>query len=449
MNKDLLVRAHPIGSNGFYLYSRAARDWVSGVGVKVGSIHDPRGKSGMAHVVEHMLGKFPKDEELRWRMYGLRPDDGSNIRMDRSSTNYGHLMVLRRAFMLDAFDICTRAVLQPERINAQALERERPAVRNEFFLRGKDYIESEFSEWMHQAMYQGVNPASEAMCCREEDLYGITVQEALQFYRANYGAETEFAVLLGLPYPKARRMVEERFGHLKPTGRKPLVIPEVRPKLSGIKDFVIEKRGINQYHVGIGFPTGPYGSPDDLDLDVLADIWQERCWDIIREENRDWNGGSYRVYAETPRTFAQGMIYIWFATPTLESAQRNAERVVAEAMRLRDEFAPDDLYIKAKRELEYDHLDTLKLSVGDLCELIIEAACNGDEEMVGLNSYLERLARVGKKTILRVANEYFTPNAYVHVLVKPDRTDVPNETIVVNGWREVKDVVQSPEPSSA
>ena len=60
--------------------------------------------------------------------------------------------------------------------------------------------------------------------------------------------------------------------------------------------------------------------------------------------------------------------------------------------------------------------------------------------MEKLNSYLERLKRVGKRSVRRVANEYMNPNAYIHLVVRPDPSSEPNEKVVTDVWRKIPDI---------
>lgn len=431
--------------NGFRFYTHFTPwHFVSGIGVMCGSIHDPRTRIGMTHIKEHILGVLGEKEELKLEEYGCGPGEGINVRVDRSSTFYGHDDVLKREFMLELFDIFAGSVPQPGRITKEALERERAAVLNEYYLVGKDWVQNAIDDWMHAAMYEDVaNPAGSRIDCEPAHLLQMRVADLKRFYLENYGSDTMFAIMTGIPFEKVKDMMQERFGHLKPTGRSPLVIPEIRPKLRGVKYVEVEKQGINLHHVAIGFPTWAYGHKDDIALDLLGYIWQWRLRQALRQANREWGKGTYRVFVSTPRTFAHGMIYIWFATPSREFADEGAKKILAECTRLREEFVPNDLLTTFWNKLYYRYKSAFEYETGELCEMIIEAACNGDAEMQGLNSYIGRLQRVGKKAVRRIANEYFTP-PYVHLLVKPTPSTEPLEKVNIT-WKEVTDTKVPPQ----
>lgn len=427
--------------NGFTWYTCFDhKNYVSGVGFRAGSIHDPRHLIGMNHLTEHIIGDFGYENELRFEEYGCGPDEDINIRVDRSSTFYGHGLVLQREFMLNLFDIFSRGVRDISKISEEMLKRECAAVLNEYHLRGKDWIENSIEDWLHEIMYVN-NPVRSRIDCEPEHLKQITIRDVRQYYRRNYGADTAFALIFGVPHRKTKKMMEERFSDLRPTKRKPLAIPDsdIRPNMNGIKYVEVEKKGIGQYHVAIGFPTWQYGHKDSIAIDVLGHVLQWNLRHILRDQNTDRNKGTYRVFVHTPRTFAHGMIYIWFATPDKEYAEEGAKKIIEECVRMRENLIPEKLFCAFWNKLYYKHKTAFDTEPDTLAELVIEATCNGDLEMQRLNSYLGRLQCVGKKAIFRVANEYLNPNNCVYLLIKPSLSAEPNEKVTTE-MRETKDI---------
>lgn len=406
--------------NGFRFYTQLdERAHVSGVGVKVGSIHDPPGLRGMCHLTEHIIGSFSREAELKFEECGCGPEEDVNIRVDRYSTFYGHDQLLQRDHMLELFDIIAGGLRHPT-IDQESLERERAAVYNEYFLRGIDVMEDLVDDLVHETMYEQ-NQARNRIDCEPDELSRIQVSDIQSFFKTYYVPGNMFAVLLGPPFRKAKYIAEKYFGVVAPS---PLSAPshglsERRPTFSGIKRHEVERSGIHQYHVAIAFPTSPYGGKDDEALDVLAHIWAWRIREVLRNKNSEWGKGTYRALTFTPRSFTHGMIYATFATPSKDFAEFGVEKILAECEKLKSEWVLNDELIAMSNKLYYNYVDAFNNSPARLAEMIIDAAANGDEDMHRLNSFLGRLARVGKKSILRVANEYFTTPHHVQVLIKP------------------------------
>lgn len=406
--------------NGFRFYTQMDnRVHVSGVGVRAGSVHDPTGLRGMCHLAEHIVGGYSRENELKFEEYQCGPDENVNIRVNHSSTFYGHDLLLRREYMFELFDIVANGVKNPA-IDQAALETERAAVLNEYYLRGIDAMEDLVDVLLHQTMYEK-NPARNRIDCEPEELLRITVEDVRAFVRKYYVPNNMFAVILGPSFRKAKKLAEQYFGELRPRAVQPLAydFSETRPALTGIKTTEAEQKGIHQYHVAVAFPTYPYGSKDDEALDVLAHIWAWRLREALRDENREWGKGTYRALTFTTRSFVHGMIYATFATPAEDFARYGTEKIIAACDELKTKWVLDDELVAMSNKAYNDYVEDFADAQGELAERIIDATANGDPDMQRLNSFLGRLSRVGKKSIMRVANEYFTTPNYVSVVIKP------------------------------
>lgn len=406
--------------NGFRFYTQMdTRTHVSGIGIRVGSVHDPPKSRGICHLAEHIIGGYDKEDELKFEEYLCGPEEDINIRVDHTSTFYGHGHLLKREYMLELFGIMARGVKNPT-INQQAIETERAAVLNEYFLRGTDAMESRIHALMHQAMYT-TNPARNRIDCEPNELLRISPEDAQRFFENYYAPNNMFAVILGPSFRNARKIAEEYFADLpqRPVPSLRYDFSDTRPVISGPKIIQVDQKGIHQYHVAVGFPTDPYGSKDDEALDVLADIWRWRIREALRNQNREWGKGTYRTLAFTPRSFVHGMIYITFATPDENFALWGIEKILEICSALKTGWVLNDELVAMSNKAYNQYVEDFTFGPNHLAERIIEAAANGDENMRRLNSFLGRLSRVGKKSIMRVANEYFTTPDHIAVIIRP------------------------------
>ncbi|MBI2639765.1 MAG: insulinase family protein [Candidatus Sungbacteria bacterium] len=411
--------------NGFRFYTQLdAYTHVSGVGGKVGSVHDPPNSHGLSlrgicHLNEHIVGTYSRDDELKFEKYGCGPEEKVNIRVNHTSTFFGHGHLLKREQMLELFDIIARGVRHPT-IDQAAVDREGAAVLNEYYLHGIDLMEDLLSAAIHQAMYEK-NPAKNRIDCEPEDLARIEVKDIQKFFKAYFVPNNMFAVLLGPSFHKAREIAEKYFGDLEPRTVPPLNYDysETRPALVTPKLIEIERKGIHQYHVAVGFPTNPYGDKDDEVLDVLSYILRWRMRESLRAQNTELGKGTYRAKKFTSRSSVHGMIYAAFATPSKDFAFWGLEKILEICNDLKNKWVLNDELEAMSGKLYNGYVEDFTIAPDELSERIIEAAANGDEDMRRLNSFLGRLSRVGKKSIMRVANEYFTTPNYVAVIIKP------------------------------
>ena len=413
--------------NGFRFYTQYdPRAHVSGIGVGVGSVHDPRLRRGTAHLAEHVLARYNREEELKFIEYGCGPDQpGINIRTTYENTYFGTNLLLRKRFGLELFDIMARRL--GSGYSYSDVRSEQAAVLSEHRLRGTDWFENEIEPLLCEAMYDR-NPVRNRIDCEPKELIGLRLRELNEFIRKHYVASNMFAVLLDVPFHKARRLCEEKFSDL-PQGEVPKLLydgSESRPRFNQPKLIEVTKRGISLYHVVIAFPTFPTKKQngerewDGEAIDVLAKIWEFRMRLVLRNENTDPKKGAYRVLAFTPQTSHHGMMYLWFATPDLEFARYGAERALKECVDLQTRYVLDDELGACTGFFRHDYIDDFSNAPPELAERIVHAATSGDEEMHGLNSYLGRLARVGRGCLLRVAKKYMPLQGYVQILVHPE-----------------------------
>lgn len=411
--------------NGMRFYAHFDRiAYVSGIGVRCGSLYDPPGKRGMAHAVEHAITRKSQKYTQRqasmllWKFLG-RPDDRFMIQTDWTSTFYGHDSLLRKDHMLQVFDVMASFV-RDHVMGEEIRDSEWAAVHQEYFLRGIDDMEDLLEALMHEAIYTR-NPARNRIDCEPEELRATTTEEARQFILRHYVPNNMFVILLGPSYKEAKRLVRRHFGDWEP-GTIPTLEydrTDEMPTLTSVKSVAVTRPGIHQYHVAVGFPTETYLSRDAEALDILARILEIRLYEKLRVGNRDFDKGAYRVYAITRRTFAHGLMFIHFATSSREFAEEGSGIIIREMQRLKTDFVQDDERDAAVGNLDFEYLDDFRNTPGQLADRIIEAATNGDEKLVHLHAFRDSLHRVGKRRIISAANKYFTSN-YVHIVISPE-----------------------------
>lgn len=396
---------------------------VSGIGVRRGSIHDPLNKRGKFHLIEHMMCRSSKkydgrkvDLILEEFMGG--PDADINVRIDRTSTFFGHDNLLYRNHVIKCFDMLASLFLD-RMVDKEGLEVEKSAILQEYYLYGIDVMYNLVDDLMHQVMYDS-NPIRNRIDCEPDELDSITLAEAKQDIKKGYATENTFVILLGPKFAEAKAITEKYFGRLQRTTASSIDY-DFSKKFEALicaRSVVHERPGIHQSHLAIGFPTGRFMTSDDAALEILARIWAFRLRMRLREGNKNFKEGVYRTLVQTPRTFAHGMIYSWFAVDPA-FASRAEEIVLEECDKLRKDLVLNDEFSALKNSVRNIYRDAFLKSPGVLSELIIQSACNGDEELVHLHSFLDRWSKVNSRKLRDVANKYFTLPNYANVLIKP------------------------------
>ncbi len=412
-------------SNGMLFYSQY--DWsgssnLAGIGIMAGSVHAPPNRIGLPHLVEHLLAreslKYPsEDAELIFEKFLGGPDDDINIRIDRISTHFGFGDLIRKKDMLQCLDVMAH-FLRDKIVTSEGIDVEKAAVLNEYYLRGIDVVPTLLEDLFHNIAYEQ-NPARFRIDCEEEDLLKIKRSQINSFIKRHYVAGNMFLIMLGPKFEEVRELAKEYFGdwEQKPKPEFMYDHSDDFPILHSVKSFETA-RDIGQYHLALGFHTENYMSGDVEAIDVLAKILAFRLRRRRRDGNRDFNGGVYRAKVEISRSFIHGLIYAKFATTSPEFIKKAEDIVLEEFYRLKQELVRDCELEAMKYRMDTEYLQAFRKVPEILAEMIIEAACNGDEELARLHSFRQRLHKIKSKRLLNVANKYFTSN-YLRVLIKP------------------------------
>ena len=455
-------------SNGMRFYTQYdTQAHVAGIGVRAGSVNDPSHLRGMAHLTEHMIARETKqhsfrEADLMLRAYGAGPRKMINISTYFNATTYLTDMLIARSCALDAFHLFSGMVKYRD-FTQVGLDVELAAVLNEYYHHGEDDMEWMIFQLLHRAMYER-NPVRNRIDCEPDELRRVTLEDIRRFADTYYVPANMFAVVLGPKFEEARALVEQEFGHLKPGKIIPPVddFSEKRPELSGIKSVEIDRKGIHVWHVGIGFPTDPWGTHNEEAIDMLAEILSFRVESMLRDQNRRWGEGTYHPFAYAYRTYLHGILYIWYETPSESFAREAEDRIIRECERIKSggvseqeivgvEKRSDE--VSRRRQKRYDkelreewqmaqvqeyaeYVGAFRNSTGELAELIVDAAANASpkdweagNEMRWLNNRRRYLSAIKPRQIIEAANKYLTtPDRYVRVVIRPID---PNPPIIV------------------
>ena len=398
---------------------------VAGIGVKCGAIHTPPGLVGLPHLVEHVLAREclkykGEDVDLMFERLGGPEFGDINIRIDKISTFFGIDNQLRRGVMLFCLDIIAN-LLRDRIVTLEGVEVEKAAIHNEYFLNGVDNPFSVIHDGMHEIVYER-NPARIRIDCELEDLKRVTPYHVRRFIKKYYIPQRTFMIGFGPKFAEVAELAKKYLGDWKMASAEPELDYDHSddfPILTSIRSLEVTQPGIHQFHLSLGFPAGTYLSKDTEALDILARIWAYRLKTRLREQNRDFNKGVYRALAFTfSRSFLHGLIFCWFATISEEFAKQGEGIALQEAERFKQEFVDERTLDVMEKSLDDAYLYNFYYSPGGLSEMVIEAVCNGDEDLIHLHSFRERLHKVSRRKLREVANKYFTKN-YARVLIRP------------------------------
>jgi len=401
--------------------------------VNAGSLHDPHGKRGLAHLVEHVITEESKTFDSR-RAGALvaracgGPDDDILITTSWAATTYGPSDMRRRAHARELFRMFSSMVRDPVIRHATTLV-EKAAVHQEHYLFGEDVIVDRIRDALYEATFPKTFLARNPIDGYMEDVRQLKLSDIKSFVNRYYIPSNTFVVYFGPRHEEVKALVANEFGTWKKTdGKKwqkfrlPKMLGGFEP-LKQPQEREVTIAGMHQHHAMIGFPTETYLSEDAEALDVLAFLFSERMYSELRSKNKKWEAGAYRTPVETERTFGHGIFSFHFATLDERFLVKGIETFREQCQLLCTELlSPEEVEIAVGFLYDYLFKDSFTRWTEGLLESVIQAAANGDTHLERLHSRGERLQKLlkrnGRQKLREVAQKYLSGNSAT-VIAKP------------------------------
>lgn len=240
----------------------------------VGSKNEPVGRSGFAHLFEHMMFQGSKNADkyfLHVEKAGANLFTGGvNGTTDWDRTNYFATVPsvnLEMVLWLESDRLATLT----EGIDQKKLDNQRDVVKNE---RRQGLENVPYGRWiklMFENLYPYRHPYANDVIGSHEDLTAASMDDVKNFFRTYYTPNNLSLVIAGdFDKAEAKKLVEKYFGNVPPG--PPLDRPERVPvRLDGervieVRDRVPQERTYFTWH------SPAFFEPGDAELDLVATI---------------------------------------------------------------------------------------------------------------------------------------------------------------------------------
>ena len=379
---------------------------------RVGSRDEPAGKTGLSHMLEHMMFKGTAEVGAKQFSTLIRQNGGQDNAF--TTTDYTGYYIdfaadrVGLALKLEA-DRMVNLLLKPEDFLP-----ERQVVMEERRLRTEDQPGQVLGEALRAAAFMA-HPYHWPVIGWGSDIEGYTRDDLVRHYRTYYVPNNATLVVAGdVRKAEILPQIQALFGTM-PRGAAPPVVITTEPPQRGERRIVVRKEAelplvFAVYHV----PTVAH--PDAFALEVLAYILGGGASARLHQ---------HIVYEKRLATFATADYSGMHRDPHLfglnagpmpgKSAEEVEQALYAEVDRLiRDPIGDRELQ-KAKNQIEAEFVFTQD-SVRRMATLL------GSLESVAswklLIGYLEGIRKVSADDVKRVARQYLTPeNRTVGILV--------------------------------
>ena len=394
----------------------------------VGSKDEEIGRTGFAHLFEHMMFEGSKNhnksffeplQKVGGNLNGSTSSDRTNY-WETLPANYLELALWlesdRMGFLLDALD--------QSRFDIQ-----RDVVKNE---RRQSYENRPYGMAylaLQPAVYPSPHPYSWPTIGSQEDLEAASLEDVKDFFRLYYAPSNASIVIAGDIDPEeARNSVERYFGDIAP-GPPITRLGRMDSDLRGEVTLTMRDK-VQLPRLYLVWPTVPLFDPDEAPLDVLAmvlgDGKSSRLSRILVYEKQIARDVSIGNYAQSLAGEFQIQV-----TANSEQDMREVQKIVEEEVdRLKAEPPTEIELARAKNRIESERVRYMEhiggfYGVADLLNYYNINA--GDPEAI--NTDLERYRAVELEDISRVAGSRID-SARVKLTVLPEVEHTASSDVV-------------------
>jgi zinc protease len=372
---------------------------------RAGSRNEVTGKTGLAHLTEHMMFKgTPKYGKGEFSRMIAKVGGTENAFTSKDYTAYFENLSADQiglAFNLES-DRMTNLLL-----DTKEFQLEREVVKEERRLRTDDDPQSLVVEYLY-AMAFLVHPYHAPTLGWMTDLNSIERNDVTAFYKRYYSTNNAILVIVGDIIPeKLLPKIQQTFGRV-PKGFPVPLFHIVEPEQNGERRFVIKKEAQLPF-VFAGYPVPNFSHPDNYALGVLANILfsgkSSRLYRSLVYEQKL----ALDVGGEYPNLSANADLFYLYGIPQPgKNAEELEKALYAEIQKVTSEPISDPELQKAKNQIEAGFI------MGQDSNFF-QAMQIGSAEAVGAGydyqeSYVENIRKVTKEDVMRVAKTYLIGN---------------------------------------
>ncbi len=236
----------------------------------VGSKNEKRGKTGFAHLFEHLMfngtENFNDDYFKALEKVGATDLNGTT---NKDRTNYFQ-NVPTSAFDLALFMESDRMGHLMGAVSQARLDEQRGVVQNEK-RQGENQPYGQSFNLITENTYPAGHPYSWSVIGSMDDLNAASMDDVKEWFKNSYGPNNAVLVIAGdVTVADAKARVEKYFGHIPPG--PPMAKHESWPaKMTGTKRGVLQDR-VPQARISMVWNFPEWGSPEETLLDIASDV---------------------------------------------------------------------------------------------------------------------------------------------------------------------------------
>ncbi len=381
--------------------------------VHVGSAREKLGKTGFAHLFEHLL--FLDSENLGYG--GL---DEMNTRIGGEGTNGFTTSDMTQYFQAVPKDGLEKIIWAEadklgwfiNTVNQNVIDREKQVVKNEKRQRVDNQAYGHNLYVIGKAIYPEGHPYNHQVIGSLEDLENATLEDTKQFFADWYKPDNVTVTIAGdFDIAEAKAMVEKYFGDI-PAGAEPT--PKTKPapvSLSATKKIIHEDNFATVPQLTLVWPAVEEYHPDSYALNILlnylTDGKRAPMNEVLVDEEQLTTGvGAFNYSKELA-----GEVYFFINPKAGEDTDDLMPAIWKAFERFETNGIPEDALERIKTQAEVGVYDDVQSALGKAIALGEYNVFKDDPGF--FTTDIERLRAVTADDVMNVYNRYIKDKPYV------------------------------------
>ncbi|WP_163555107.1 M16 family metallopeptidase [Helicobacter suis] len=382
---------------------------------KVGSRNERMGKSGIAHMLEHM--NFKSTKHLKEGDFDAIVKGFGGVSNASTSFDYTRYYIKASNANLDKSLELFSEMMGSLQLKEEEFLPERQVVAEERLWRTDNspmgYL---YFRFFNTAFVY--HPYHWTPIGFMQDIQNWTIEDIRRFHSLYYQPKNAILLVVGDLDPKnVFKEAEKHFSKIANKDNNPM--PEVymqEPVQNGLRETVIHKKDLSLEWLAIGFKVPPFAHKDQVALNALAKLLAEGGSSLLKKEIIDHKRLASQVLAQNME-LKDASVFLFVAGANQHvKADQIREAILAILDKIKHGGITQQQLDKVKINNRVDFIAGLEDS-SDVAEMFAEYLTQGKIE--DMAAYQEEFEALEVKDIVRVANTYFSDEAYSVVTLKP------------------------------
>ncbi len=390
---------------------------------RVGSKDEPMGKTGISHLLEHMMFKgTPKYGSKQFSNIIQRNGGTDNAHTTKDYTMYYQTLSSDRidlSIKLEA-DRMINLLLEPKEVLA-----ERNVVMEERRMRYEDNPQSSLYEEVIATAFKA-HPYQWPVIGWMSDIVSVERKDLYRYYRTYYSPNNAFIVISGdVKAEDILSKVRKAFEHKRPSKRSFIKDRTEEPQQRGEKRVYL-KREVELPYILMAYHVPSFPHEDSFALDVLSTILSggksSRLYKNIVYEKRL----ALNTFADYSGFYKDPFLFVFGGTAAPKKNIEDVEKAIYDEIEKVKKESPSEMEIqKAKNQIEAAFVFAQDSTYS-------RAFYTGMFEMLGnwrlMDKYLEGVRKVKPEDVQAAAKKYLIDdNKTVGILVPVNKSKVRSQ----------------------